>query len=96
MPDSRHAPHRQSCHVIPTPRHIQTQIETLREQYETGQEGWRAAIAERARKELGEREAALRDRLARERDAEIEVGRLSKTATVKGMAWAVVVCAQGA
>ena len=26
------------------------QIEALREQYETGQEGWRAAIAERSRR----------------------------------------------
>ena len=50
-----------------------TQVESLREQYETGQEGWRAAMAERARKEVAEREAALRDRLTRERDEEIEV-----------------------
>ena len=48
-------------------------METLREQYETGQEGWRAAIAERSRRELTEREAAIREKLARERDEEIEV-----------------------
>ncbi len=48
-------------------------MDTLREQYETGQEGWRAAIAERSRRELAEREAAMRDKLARERDEEIEV-----------------------
>ena len=50
------------------------QMDALREQYETGQEGWRSAIAERSRKELGEREAALRDKLTRERNEEIEVG----------------------
>jgi 5-azacytidine-induced protein 1 len=48
------------------------QIESLREQYETGQEGWRAAIADRARKELSDKEAAIRAELTRERDAEIE------------------------
>lgn len=53
--------------------HVSPQIEALREQYETGQEGWRAAMAERARKEVAEREAALRDKLTRERDEEIEV-----------------------
>lgn len=37
-------------------------------------EGWRAAVAERARRDLAEREAALRDRMVRERDEQIEVG----------------------
>ena len=37
------------------------------------QEGWRAAIAERARRELADKEAAIRERAARERDEEIEV-----------------------
>lgn len=49
------------------------QIEVLREQYETGQEGWRAAMAERARKEVAERTAAIRDKLMHERNEEIEV-----------------------
>ena len=49
------------------------QIEALREQYETGQEGWRAAMAERARKEVTERTAAIRDKLMQERNNEIEV-----------------------
>ena len=48
------------------------QIESLKDTYETGQEGWRAAIAERARKEVSDREAAIRDKLSRERDEEIE------------------------
>lgn len=48
------------------------QIEALREQYETGQEGWRAAMAERARKEVTERTAAIRDKLMQERNNEIE------------------------
>jgi hypothetical protein len=50
------------------------QVEALRQQQEAEQEGWRAAIAERARREVAEREAALRDRMARERDQQIEVG----------------------
>ena len=37
------------------------------------QEGWRAAIAERARRELADKEVAIRERAARERDEEIEV-----------------------
>ncbi|GAX81176.1 hypothetical protein CEUSTIGMA_g8609.t1 [Chlamydomonas eustigma] len=48
------------------------QLEALREQYETGQEGWRAAIAERARREVSEREAAIKEKLTRERDEEVE------------------------
>ncbi len=52
------------------------QIEALREQYETGQEGWRAAMAERARKEVTERTAAIRDKLMQERNNEIEVRKL--------------------
>ncbi|KAG2454006.1 hypothetical protein HYH02_001049 [Chlamydomonas schloesseri] len=48
------------------------QIESLREQYETGQEGWRAAMAERARKEVAERVAAIREKLLEERNAEIQ------------------------
>lgn len=48
------------------------QIDALREQYETGQEGWRAAMAERARKEVAERTAAIRDKLLQERNEEIE------------------------
>ncbi len=56
------------CRLLP-------QIESLREQYETGQEGWRAAMAQRAREELAERSAALRGALAAERDAEVQVRR---------------------
>ena len=52
------------------------QIDSLREQYETGQEGWRAAMAERARKEVAERTAAIREKLMQERNEEIEVGRV--------------------
>lgn len=37
------------------------------------QEGWRAAVAERARRELGEREAALKAQITRERDEQITV-----------------------
>ena len=37
------------------------------------QEGWRAAVAERARQELTSREAAIRADLTKQRDAEIEV-----------------------
>ncbi|KAG2432445.1 hypothetical protein HXX76_008791 [Chlamydomonas incerta] len=48
------------------------QIESLREQYETGQEGWRAAMAERARKEVAERVAAIREKLLEERNNEIQ------------------------
>ncbi len=51
-------------------------LESLREQYETGQEGWRASVAERAKRELAEKEAALKDHLTRERDAQLEVGML--------------------
>lgn len=36
-------------------------------------QGWRAAVAERARRELADREAALRERMVRERDEQIEV-----------------------
>lgn len=53
-------------------RAYEKQIESLKDTYETGQEGWRAAIAERARKEVQDREAAIRDKLSRERDEEIE------------------------
>lgn len=48
-------------------------LDALKQQYETQQEGWRAAMAERARRELADKEAALRDKLRRERDQEIEV-----------------------
>ncbi|GFR47914.1 hypothetical protein Agub_g9714 [Astrephomene gubernaculifera] len=48
------------------------QIESLREQYETGQEGWRAAMAERARKEVTERVAAIREKLLQERNEEVQ------------------------
>ncbi|KXZ53290.1 hypothetical protein GPECTOR_7g1184 [Gonium pectorale] len=48
------------------------QIEALREQYETGQEGWRAAMAERARKEVAERVAAIREKLLQERNEEVQ------------------------
>ena len=74
---SRHHIACQTCVLHPpldqTPWLNAPQLDTLREQYETGQEGWRAAIAERSRRELTEREAALREKLARERDEEIEV-----------------------
>ena len=39
----------------------------------TLQEGWRAAVAERARQELASREAAIRADLTKQRDAELEV-----------------------
>ncbi|GLI64721.1 hypothetical protein VaNZ11_008065 [Volvox africanus] len=48
------------------------QIDALREQYETGQEGWRAAMAERARKEVSERAAAIREKLLQERNEEVQ------------------------
>jgi hypothetical protein len=59
------------------------QLEALRQQQEAEQEGWRAAIAERARREVAEREAALRDRMARERDQQIEVGHLLVTLSIQ-------------
>lgn len=49
------------------------QISSLRDEYESGQEGWRAAMAERARKEVSERTAAIRDKLMQERNEEVEV-----------------------
>ncbi|GIM00334.1 hypothetical protein Vretimale_5477 [Volvox reticuliferus] len=48
------------------------QIDALREQYEMGQEGWRAAMAERARKEVSERVAAIREKLLQERNEEVQ------------------------
>ncbi|GLC34800.1 hypothetical protein PLESTM_000241500 [Pleodorina starrii] len=48
------------------------QINALREQYETGQEGWRAAMAERARKEVSERVTAIREKLLQERNEEVQ------------------------
>eukprot|EP00798_Chlamydomonas_sp_ICE-L_P006342 gene6342-2967_t len=48
------------------------QMEALREQYNSGQEGWRQAIAERSKKELSERESAFRDKLTHQRNEEIE------------------------
>ncbi len=49
------------------------QLDSLREQYETGQEGWRAAMAERAKQEVEQRVAAIKDKLTQERNEEIEV-----------------------
>lgn len=51
------------------------QMDEVRSGADAEAEGWRAAVAERARRDLAEREAALRDRMARERDQQIEVGR---------------------
>ncbi|KAG2485000.1 hypothetical protein HYH03_016204 [Edaphochlamys debaryana] len=48
------------------------QMDALREQYETGQEGWRAAISERAKKEVASRVAAIREKLLEERNEEIQ------------------------
>lgn len=37
------------------------------------QEGWRLAVAKRAKEELGSREAALRSQLMKERDHQLQV-----------------------
>ena len=37
------------------------------------QEGWRLAVAKRAKEELGSREAALRSQLMQERDHQLQV-----------------------
>jgi 5-azacytidine-induced protein 1 len=50
------------------------QLAELRSEQDAGQEGWRAAVAERARRDLAEREAALAARMARERDEQLQVG----------------------
>ncbi|GAB4813533.1 hypothetical protein N2152v2_000579 [Parachlorella kessleri] len=52
-------------------RQHQRELDALKEKYETGQEAWRAAVAERAKQEVEQREAALRRQLAAERDAEL-------------------------
>lgn len=49
------------------------QIDSLREATELEQEGWRAAMAERARRELADREAQLKSALTLERDEQIQV-----------------------
>eukprot|EP00891_Asterochloris_glomerata_P000110 jgi/Astpho2/110/Aster-x0006 len=53
-------------------KHHDRELRTLREQYENSQEGWRAAVAERARQELASREAVIRADLTKQRDAELE------------------------
>ena len=53
---------------------VRVQLESVHEAVALEQEGWRAAVAERARRELGEREAALRSALTAERDEQIQVG----------------------
>lgn len=49
------------------------QLESLRAELSADQEGWRSALAERSRRDLEQKEAELVDRLARERDAQIQV-----------------------
>lgn len=46
----------------------------MREATELEQEGWRAAVAERARRELAERETELKAALTAERNEQIQVG----------------------
>jgi len=48
-------------------------MEALKAGLEAQQEGWRSALADKARRQLAEAEAGLRERLRRERDAEIGV-----------------------
>lgn len=48
-------------------------LEQQRQQHEAAQEGWRAALAEKLRREGAEAERRLREQLTRERDEEIEV-----------------------
>ncbi len=64
---------RRCCSSPAARAHVCAQLESLREEQGSEQEGWRAAVAERARRELAEREAALVERLTRERDQQIKV-----------------------
>lgn len=52
-------------------------VQTLKMEYEAENEGWRQALAERARQELAGKEAALRAQLTAERDQQIQLVRAS-------------------
>jgi hypothetical protein len=48
----------------------------LKSQYDVDNQGWRQAVADRAKKELANKEGQLRARLESERDQELEMVRL--------------------
>lgn len=53
---------------------LEMQLAAAHEQSLASQEGWRAALAEKVRAELLEKEQALRQQLLQERNRDIEVG----------------------
>lgn len=63
-------------------RQQQREVERARAEHAVGQEAWRAAATERARREMDAREAALRKQLGAEQEEELRavVGRLEEEA----------------
>ena len=55
--------------------HISKFVQNLKEGYAAENQGWRQAIAEKAKRELGAKEVELRSQLTSERDAQIELVR---------------------
>lgn len=47
--------------------------QSLKEEYEADTQGWRQALAQRAKKELAAKEQELRAQLEAERDAQLEL-----------------------